>query len=539
MQRMPSSPRPARATDLRAAAVVAMLAAAGCDGGPPFDPTVDGFGFRNYAATHADTGEPAVNMTAVEMRRLFGDAVCSGAPTGDGCVLASVPQRVMDQFNELTNGGHCEGMAVLSARFHAGASDPSAFGAERVVDLTPTAELQREIAYWFMLQIFHPIGPLQADGTSSPDQPGRVGGDPRELAQRLRAAIDAGEHHTLMFFNIGPDGRQTGGHAVTPYAVDDGEAEGEYLIRVYDNNFPRDTEKAIRVLADGSWEYRTAADPNAAEADYRGTATSNTLVTVELGLRDGMRPCSFCGNMTMAAARTIGSSSGRLLVTDPMGRRVGTADGMTVNEIPGAGLQAIAGDVDGDVPPLITIPGGDDLTVTLSGEDEMQESSLGVTGAGYYLGVEDIALAPDQVDQVEFGGSYPSIVYTTSSLQTATVVLAIETETAGWIMQVRSRGQSDGQRVGAEIQLEDGTLAFGLTGNDDEATFDFALYRFDEGTVLEFGASDVTVPSGSALQLDYATFEADGATLTLRIDLDGDGEADDEVNLVDQPIEEE
>lgn len=538
MHRTPSTCCPAWAANLRAATVAVMLVAAGCDGGAPFDPTVDGFGFRNYGPTLMGSDEPVVNMTAVEMRRLFGDAVCDGAPTGDGCVLTPVAQRTMIDFNKLMDGGHCEGMAVLSARFHAGTSDPSAFGAARVVDLTPTAELQREIAYWFTLQLFQPLGPFQADGSISPDNPGRVGGDPRELAQRLRAALAAGEHHTLMFFNVGPDGRTVGGHAVTPYAVDDGEAEGEYLIRVYDNNFPRDTEKTIRVLADGSWEYRTAADPNAAEADYRGTATSNTLVTTELGLRDGMRSCFFCGNVTMAAARTIASSSGSVLVTDPMGRRVGAADGMMVNEIPGAGVQAIVGDVEDDVPPMITIPGGDDLTVTLRGEDEMQESSLGVTAAGYYLGVDDIALAPDQVDQIEFGGSYPSIVYTTSSMQTATVVLAIETETAGWVMQLRSRGQSDGQRVAAEIQLEDGRLAFGFTGNDGEATFDFALYRFDDGTVLEFGASEITVPSGSALQLDYATFDADGATLTLRIDVDGDGEADDEVNLADQPIEE-
>ena len=73
-----------------------------------FRPAVNGFSFENYS------DETQVqNLTAVEVRRLFGDQVC--ATLADGrCVLTPPGQQWMEQINGDMTGGHCEGMAVLS-----------------------------------------------------------------------------------------------------------------------------------------------------------------------------------------------------------------------------------------------------------------------------------------------------------------------------------------------------------------------------------------------------------------------------------------
>ena len=58
-----------------------------------FDPSVDAFGFENYG------GEPGtVNLTTVEMQRMYGDEVC--ANLADGCTLSPPARQWMEQMNQ-------------------------------------------------------------------------------------------------------------------------------------------------------------------------------------------------------------------------------------------------------------------------------------------------------------------------------------------------------------------------------------------------------------------------------------------------------
>src|SRR5712692_1937937 len=73
-----------------------------------FRPATHGFGFENYTGDIKPT-----NLTAVEMRRMFGDQVCARI-SGDTCDLIPPAQEFMRTTNVDMNGGHCEGMAVPS-----------------------------------------------------------------------------------------------------------------------------------------------------------------------------------------------------------------------------------------------------------------------------------------------------------------------------------------------------------------------------------------------------------------------------------------
>jgi hypothetical protein len=84
-----------------------------------FRPETDGFHFPNYGENYTifkKTGGDIeqvpmspTNLTAVEMRRMFGDQVCAN----DACDLTPQVEKWMEEKNQSMRGGHCEGFAVL------------------------------------------------------------------------------------------------------------------------------------------------------------------------------------------------------------------------------------------------------------------------------------------------------------------------------------------------------------------------------------------------------------------------------------------
>lgn len=68
-----------------------------------FRPDVDGFGFENYGE-HPDT----VDLTAIEMQRMFGGQVCASEAAGQ-CILTYPAERWMNQAISAMKSGHCEG----------------------------------------------------------------------------------------------------------------------------------------------------------------------------------------------------------------------------------------------------------------------------------------------------------------------------------------------------------------------------------------------------------------------------------------------
>ena len=87
-----------------------------------FDPGVHGFSFENY--TNRDG---VVNLAPEDMQRMFGDPVCTTLVDGD-CTLTPTARDWMERANRAMNGGHCEGIAVLSQLMFYDKIDPEKFG---------------------------------------------------------------------------------------------------------------------------------------------------------------------------------------------------------------------------------------------------------------------------------------------------------------------------------------------------------------------------------------------------------------------------
>ncbi|NPV62738.1 MAG: hypothetical protein HPY61_08940 [Methanotrichaceae archaeon] len=317
-----------------------------------FRPDVNGFGFQNYGSDLS-----VVDLTAVEMQRMFGDQVC--ASTADGnCVLTLPAKRWMNQAIQAMSYGHCEGIAVLSDLIYYYQKNPDDFGGPRAIDLSLDNELlQREIGYWWVTQVTTPGGS------------NRVSDSPNEvldtLIETFENGSEAGEWWVMGIYQ--PDG--SGGHSITPYAVEDA-GNGTHRIFVYDNNWPKESRYVTVHRDSNTWSYQSSVNPDEPESLYAGNASTNSLEIVSVSPRLGRQECDFCSEEN---ASDLGSSKGsiaggrraqiwqsgmaRVLVTDEGGRRVGILpSGQLVNEIPGAELRKLKFSGNDLFQPVIFVP---------------------------------------------------------------------------------------------------------------------------------------------------------------------------------------
>ncbi len=288
---------------------------------------------------------------------MFGDKVCASTANGK-CTLTYPAERWMNQAVSAMKSGHCEGIAVLSSLMYYNKTSPGLFGGNSVIDLSlQDILLQREIGYWWTTQVTSPGGSK------------KVRESPKVVLETLASAFGngsgAGEMWVMGIYL--PDG--SGGHAITPYAVED-LGNGTARILVYDNNWPKDNRFIEVDTLTNSWRYLASASPDEPNSLYSGNASTKNLEIVSLSSRLGQQQCDFCGEGSSATNESAAGSTkniqiwqsgkARTLVTDESGQRVGILEsGQLVNEIPGAEIRNLKFGLVGigsDYPPVILLP---------------------------------------------------------------------------------------------------------------------------------------------------------------------------------------
>ena len=355
-------------------------------------------------------------------------------------------QQWMDAVNNSMSGGHCEGFASLSLVFYENKEQPTAFGGDSTIalQLEGNEALQREIAYYFATQY------------TAPTAAGELKKLPSELLDILiqsfsdKTAEDrqGGETYTMGIYQRG----YKGGHAITPFAVED-MGDGTYSVHVYDNNFPGQDRIVTINKAAETWSYSASINPDEPESLYEGDAKSFTLSLTPTSNRLTTQVCTFCdtppaangGSGLMSAETEFNQiwldGDGVMYITDEQGHRVGIIDGKVVNEIPGAIFQAgRSGDLWEDTePPTLYIPTGIAFTVSLDGTNitTMSTSSVTMIGPGYDLAADDIELDPGQKDTIFFSADGTSIKYTTDYNESPDLVVGVEGEVADYAFYAR------------------------------------------------------------------------------------------------------
>lgn len=502
-----------------------------------FRPEVNGFGFANYG------GEGETNLMPDDLRRMFGDKVCA-AIEGDQCLLTPPGEQWLQQINNDMSGGHCEGMAVLSNLFYTGKAKPADFGADSVpaLELADNEPLQREIAYWWATQ------------ATNPARTGIVEQTPSGVINTLLTAFAAGPSGSNQYAVGFYKRDRTGGHAVTPYAIED-RGDGLYSIMVYDNNYPGEA-RAIEVDTNAdTWRYTGSTNPAEEADEYEGDAESLTLELAPIAPRLELQECPFCdepgaaqaGGRQLAPTRQANQvqynqvwldGEADLLITDAQGRRVGFLDGTFINEIPGATSNGNKYGVNVwniDAEPVYNIPASIDFTISIDGSRLTAPSNSTITmiGPGYALEVSDIVLEPGQVDTLDVAPDGSLLAYRTESGETPFLLVAIETSAADYLFGVYGEELAPGEALNLALDTTQGWLSIDAIDNSAPGSYGLIVAKYDDQGEQVFGAEGVALDPDDVAYIDYLAWPGNGQPMTLEVDRGGDGNVDETLEVAD------
>lgn len=487
-----------------------------------FVPEQNGFSFENYG-----DDIPATNLTADELRRMFGDEVCADI-NGDECILTPPAEQWMEQVNGDMAGGHCEGMAVLSLMMYTGQVSPTDFGGNLASELDINDEaLQKEIAYWWATQAVDPTASSIVTGT------------PMEILETIEQMDVNGETYTIGIYNDRGEG-----HAITPFGVED-KGDGLFAILVYDNNYPGEVRELFVDSRDNSWTYETSINPEVETDVWSGNADTATLDLTPTSARLETQTCPFCeggyssvGGKLAAPAQALNQifldGEGHILITDESGNRLGYVEGKIINEIEGASYTKYRMLASGNTPePIYSVPANLDLTITIDGTELTEETltDLVMIGAGFSIGVEGIYLEPGQVDVAYFYPTDETIAYETTSDESPSIIFGIENPDAeaDYYFELYGTDMAGGGTITAWLDSKAGDLLINTEQLNGEGAFNFYLTRITDELEEEFYAEEIALQEGALVYINYAEWtDANPEGMYFGVDLNGDGEIDDE-----------
>ena len=533
-----------------AAVIVALLSA--CPGGPTTEP-VDGgmvsggsdggfaFVFKNHSFAFENYTNTAgiVNLTPVELRRMFGDGVCAGSLTTDSCELTPAASKWMEAQSNAMNGGHCEGMAVLAGLFATGALKPSDFGAPTAFELTlpGNTKLQREIGYWWATQS---VGPTNAAETK-----GANGISPTEVVSRLKKMVESGGE----VWSIGLYKRDmSGGHAVTPISTE--ERAGKQYIKVYENNMPNEIREFEIDPTTNSWKYFASTNPAEPGALYDGDTSTSNLTLTPNSVRSMRQNCPTCGTVEANGKSVKGSAvsyrevnlsgDAHVLISDGAGHQIGYVAGVFVNTIPGATtgpVKRAPSTYTNVADPSYRLPLSLPLTVTLDGTGLTTQTTSNVmmTAPGYSFSVEDVVVHPAQKDTISFSAGTESVEYKTTSTETPTVALGVTFDGADYLFEVKSAAETGGIDVQLKLDAANGKLQVFVKSVDGTASYDIRIERRDTAATNVFTHAGNSVSATAVVSFDYATWAGNGTPMSVGTDANGDGTIDSTAMVTDEP----
>jgi hypothetical protein len=498
-----------------------------------FRPEVNGFSYQNYGDVgQSPAGEtfPVVNLTSIEMRRMFGDGVCASNPKSDNtCVLNPPAEQWMEQNNASMNGGHCEGFAVLSQLIYGGVVDANQFGAAKAIDLQIAGNepLQRELAYWWTTQ-----GP-----TWSTQQVLA----PKDTVTYLQTEYAKDPKNVFRLGIMKED--QTGGHAITAYAVQD-QGNGIFWIMVYDNNYPGQERHMVVDTNANTWEYEASINPSVQPDLYKGSPTNPILIAANQP-RLQTFPCDFCnssatsdkgGNILATQAQQYNEiwTEGYVNVEleDDKGRKIGYDEKNNfVNEIPEAKLTPILAGPLSEVPPTIDMPVGMGFTTYIYGDAQAADepASVVMIGKGFYIGIDGLTMEPDQLDMLNFDGEGDFLTYTTDAQESPDIIVGIEKPDADFELVLKAVEVSKGTDIHVLFDQKEDTFAFQTT-SDAVAKFNITITRIDangEEETFETGDTPIEIAPDRLMYFYFGNWKGQGSNLEVGYDENGNGTIED------------
>lgn len=498
-------------------AVVAM--AAGCSGSATsmigtvadsgFRPAQNGLPFRNYGTVLSD-GDIPINLTAADVQKMFGDNVCTN-PKARTCTLIPEAEAWLDETNREMAGGHCYGFSVLAELLWQRKVIVSTLGAAHTssLDIDNNKTLQRLIAYDWALQTLNSV------------QSKRITGTPNEILTKLQEVLKPhpAQTYTIAFWKR--DGE--GGHAVTPYAVEN-KGGGKFKVLIYDNNWPGQTRAISFDTNTETWTYDAATNPNQPDSVYEGDAKSKTISLFPTTPGLGIQPCPFCATVSTNRAPSVAegdnmeeiylqggdANQANLIVTDEAGRRLGYLNDSLINQIPGARVDEVISNPDwtNKMDPSFFVPADVGYTITLDGTAlaTTDTETVGIIAPSYDLSVDSISVHPGDTDTLAVEPDATHLSYTSSRSQSTSLELGVSDSRADYSFRITGVSDQPGSTLNVGLPAEGDSLTLQNVGSGLTSTVNLEMTRSTHQGSQIFSHQAVPLASGDTAALLFGTW---------------------------------
>jgi hypothetical protein len=441
----------------------------------------------------------------------------------------------MDQENKSMSGGHCEGFSVAALRMFTGNLKPEDFGGSPTFALQSTGDLQTRIAEGYVTQHFVTVLTDQVHGT------------PTQVLDKLTEALKSkAEYYTVGIYKPDGQGGRAGGHAVTPYAVED-QGNGKVNVLIYDNNYAGKT-RAIQFDRNAdTWQYDAQTNPSNPSELYQGDAQTNTIELDPLTPGEGQQPCPFCNGQgggsgdAQQKGSTLGSDQqyneinlqgdpvnhAHLLLTDDQGHKTGYENGRVLQDIPGSKMITPVADQDwrGAPEPTYRVPAGTKVTVTIDGSNLKNEDTeeVQLIGPGDYTGVSDIKMGPGQKDELTFNGDGTGFDFQGDPNQSDAPILELgfNSDSGDYGFAISALDLGGGSKIALRRDVQSNQLGIDTNGTHGNGTYAVAVVRESSEGEQKFKHNRLSLNSGDVANLDYSAFTRQGEPIKLDVSSNG------------------
>jgi hypothetical protein len=483
-----------------------------------FRPSPNGFTFQNYGDTLSDGSTPT-NLTADDVRTMFGDTVCVDARSGR-CDLNPPAQAWLDSTNKEMAGGHCYGFSVTAELLWLRKVKATTYGAPDTPGLAidDNTTLQRLIAYNWTLQLLDSV------------QSRRITGTPNQILANLRTVLKANPTETYTLAIWMRDG--TGGHAVTPYEVDN-KGGGKFDVSIYDNNWPDRPRSISFDTKANTWFYDAAVNPAQSDELYVGDAKTMSISLFPTSPGLAAQPCPFCAKVPVPRSKVsaleahateqislLGSLTDRanLIVTDHAGHRLGAANGTMVDQIPGARfVPVISSTWTNKITPNFYVPANETYTLTLDGTAlrATDTETVSVVGPSSDVSVSDITVHPGDKVSLAVAQNATKLSYTTSGAGSPTFQLGVSNNQAAYAFVVGGMSPQPGSTTTFGLPAEGGDLTLEQVGSARASAVNLKMTRYTKQGPQVYSHDDISLLGGDTAELRFGNWTTTGQTIPL------------------------
>lgn len=452
-----------------------------------FRPFTDGFSFFNTSkpdsGNHALFGTPKSgpkNLDANTLRSMMGKRVCVEGSSEGLCTLTLAGKLWRDSTNENMNGGHCYGMASTAGQLFVGQLTPSEFqsGATSTYDLGLRTAISRQIARNMASQYSK--------------SPVRYLAQPTEVVEDLKSALAPGKTPpVLIMFS------KDGGHAVTPYALYQGE-NGRYDVAIYDNNYP-DFRRVVRLdTANQTAQYAFQVNPEAPPVD----PMLEGIGVVPTDFITGRQPCPFC---TDAKHTTVQIDPVKSEV--PLQAKVTTLKGRALM---GLSVTPPTSPWEPGEPwnfPTFQLPKGKAFLLTVNARRSTKDIKIKVlaTSGGYSIGAAGAKIPAGTKGRVGFDTTTGAVVY--KSKDPGMGLLSFVDSGVTNSVAVEGRAESSNKKAaigGALVGQRKVAVLYPLNRKAGNVGAVAQLQYYQNGKAKkQVAVVEAKLPAGSALALSY------------------------------------